>query len=155
MPKYQFYHLPPGAKDMSFGNLFINCGQQGENAGWSLAPLIVEDWYGDNVPVASAKIPVPEHLGDLVKLLDEIPIPLVNQMGEPLNVEPTPWEDAEPTGYEMLETLLGTVHQTEICFKAVQPELAILLNKYEAVRNTTMRDATQVIQHLYELGHHG
>jgi hypothetical protein len=70
MPQYDFYQVPQNARRMKFGELFVDCFEQGRRAGWELAPLIT----GGSTSVQAAfpltdNIPEPACLGDLVKLL--------------------------------------------------------------------------------------
>ena len=43
MPQYDFYNVPVNAKEMTFGELFVDCFQQGRKSGWDLTPLIPAD----------------------------------------------------------------------------------------------------------------
>jgi hypothetical protein len=40
MPQYRFYVVPVMAKQMKFGELFVDCFHQGQEVGWNLIPLI-------------------------------------------------------------------------------------------------------------------
>ena len=76
MPRFEFYKVPPGVRQMSFGELFVDCFFQLEKE------AIVTDSYGLLDPLItapfdagfatllpSANIPEPKSLGDFVKLL--------------------------------------------------------------------------------------
>jgi hypothetical protein len=74
MPQYDFYTVPANAKQMSFGELFVDCFQQAHRGGFRSAPLLTKE--GEVHPselglvkiLASDNIPEPTCLGDLVKL---------------------------------------------------------------------------------------
>lgn len=73
MPQYEFYTVPGIAKNMSFGELFVDCIQQAQRKGFPYAPLVGQTFHLSNlgqctVP-ATDNIPEPECLGDMVKLL--------------------------------------------------------------------------------------
>lgn len=71
MPQYEWYKMPPNARTMSFGELFVDCFEQGRNAKRGFAPLFssgIIDGAATDEPVAS-EIPTPACLGDFVKLL--------------------------------------------------------------------------------------
>ena len=69
MPQYDFYTVPKNARQMSFGELFADCCQQGLKAGWDLAPLLTsESGEGTRMFSITNNIPHPVCLGDMVKL---------------------------------------------------------------------------------------
>ena len=74
MPQYDFYQVPSNAKDMSFGELFLDCFQQGRRAGFNLHPLLTADGAVDIVCIlrgtvpATDNVPEPACHGDFVKL---------------------------------------------------------------------------------------
>jgi hypothetical protein len=75
MVRFVFYKVPENAKDMSFGELFVDCAHQARSIGFPLRPIITAG--RDSTPVEAAhwpdltdNIPVPTCLGDLLKLFD-------------------------------------------------------------------------------------
>jgi hypothetical protein len=71
MPQYEFYKVPETAKDMSFGELFVDCFQQGRKAGWDLHPLVfLPGVRSECCHEFSATDNVPEliYLGDMTRL---------------------------------------------------------------------------------------
>jgi hypothetical protein len=71
MPQYEFYKVPEIAKDMSFGQLFVDCFQQGRKAGWDLHPLVslpgVRSECCHEFSVTD-NVPEPIYLGDMTRL---------------------------------------------------------------------------------------
>jgi len=71
MPQYEFYRVPPKAKQMTFGQLFLDCYQQMEAArsDQQVTPLFMDD-ISARCPkfTATDEIPEPICLGDLMKL---------------------------------------------------------------------------------------
>jgi hypothetical protein len=39
IPQYGFYKVPTTARVMGFGELFLDCFQQGERVGWNFVPM--------------------------------------------------------------------------------------------------------------------
>jgi hypothetical protein len=69
MPQYGFYTVPTNARDMNFGELLVDCFQQGRKAGWYLQPLLSSDGPRiDSTFSATDNVPEPLFLGDVVKL---------------------------------------------------------------------------------------
>ncbi|CAG7556530.1 unnamed protein product [Fusarium equiseti] len=71
LPQYGWYAPPTQARSMSFGELFVDCFEQGRRACRGFAPLIssgIIDGGRTDQPV-SDEVPTPTCLGDFVKLL--------------------------------------------------------------------------------------
>jgi hypothetical protein len=69
MPQYDFYKIPRAARDMTFGQLLVDCFQQGKKAGWFLQPLLSLDGPKiDSTFSATDNVPEPLFLADVVKL---------------------------------------------------------------------------------------
>jgi hypothetical protein len=74
MPQYKCYTVPKAAKQMSFGQLFVDCCNQLELApsfaDLSMTPLLVRGSFGNcDAPIATDDIPPPTCLGDFIRLL--------------------------------------------------------------------------------------
>lgn len=68
MPQFRFYSQPQNAKDKSFGELFVDCYRQLQQAQVDgLRPLLGQIRQG--ISEATDNIPTPKYLGDMVKLL--------------------------------------------------------------------------------------
>jgi hypothetical protein len=76
MPQYRFYTVPQNAREMTFGELFIDCSQSAERnglqIGWSKSSYATygsgEEPISGFAGLAPNTIPEPKCLGDLMKL---------------------------------------------------------------------------------------
>jgi hypothetical protein len=114
MPQYKFYTVPKGAKQMSFGQLFVDCCRQLDRAQPSpppdgrLKPLLVSSSLeSGEIFTATDNIPLPTCLGDFIKLLGGgVPIPPTEMVG----INPA----AETTSYpvQVQEVVCNDVFET-------------------------------------------
>jgi hypothetical protein len=73
MPQYHWYKLPPKAKSLTFGELFLDCCLQGQKYDEYLVRPLITDGRATLVdiianPAPTSDVPTPKCLGDLVKL---------------------------------------------------------------------------------------
>lgn len=70
MPRYRFYRVPETAKEMTFQELFVDCFQQGRDAGWEFSPLITDGGAAPKLDIfqPTTNIPLPGCLGDVIRL---------------------------------------------------------------------------------------
>jgi hypothetical protein len=70
MPQYRFYTLPPNAKELSFGQLYVDCLKQlqAKNNQHSLTPFFFGNHPASLNPMLPENVPEPLFLSDLAKL---------------------------------------------------------------------------------------
>lgn len=130
MPQFKWYSVPPNAKQLKFGKLFLDCCKQASEKGVHLSPLISLEANSNtnNLPVlqASENIPEPTCLGDFAKLLfgpslvNPIPLSLGKSETETVNVKPI----LGRTGPEAFEIIKNSIlYSTERWVNAVCGEL--------------------------------
>jgi len=121
MPQYLFYKVPAGAGQMTFGELFVDCCHQGERYEWPIVPRILADGGATQVS-ATANIPTPRTLGDMVKLLSGVKPEISPSTGEishiqRVEVEAFGWPWNEPA--EALELVITYIHSSTRFVKAM------------------------------------
>lgn len=72
MPQYPWYKVPQNAKAITFGQLFVDCCRQAQQANVLHAPLLTATYPSQRVGQLqpTPNIPLPKCLGDFVKLLN-------------------------------------------------------------------------------------
>ena len=74
LPQYGWYRAPPNVKRLTFGELWIDCVQQAEKHGFKFFPTVTKGLTGvtirdsDDSRSPSPEIPLPQNLGDFIKL---------------------------------------------------------------------------------------
>lgn len=145
LPKYGFYKVPAMAKQMTFGELFVDCFQQGEEADWSLAPLIQADRFIDDSgkDLPTANIPEPITLGDAAKLFLGARLHFCSCTTEKVEVE---LFSGSGNVRELLGIIAKNISISRHRFKLVQPE--VVLTQDMGNRDSDLRIAVTVLNYL-------
>jgi Heterokaryon incompatibility protein (HET) len=147
MPQYSFYQVPQTAKQMTFGELFVDCFQQGLNAGWNLAPLVQADALSDDAYLPTDNIPEPVCLGDMAKLFlgGRIHIDPMTRKRVTEGVEVQPLTD-NGNVEDAIRIVAQCIRYSPSAFSFVQPE--VLLNTEIAKSHTEFKTAVNVLNYM-------